>query len=126
MLRSVKRTPGRGAKIVPSETLESLYRRSGVIEEEARAEMNNRVLPASKEKKLGMLAIGGQAPKEVRFVGFCDTLAESGIPLLEGEQLRELIGGVGQSADAILVVIASGECGGSGSGRVKRSEDREE
>lgn len=79
---------------------------------------------APKEKKVGMLAVGSQLPEEVGPVGFRDALAESFVSFLEGEQLRVVIGGVGQSANAATTVISPGEkSGGSEDRRVECRED---
>jgi hypothetical protein len=85
----------------------------------------NRVLPASKENKVGMLAIDGQVQKEIRIIRFCNALAESGISLHEGEKLRVLVGGVRQGTDAALVLLIApgGKCGGSEDGGVKCRKD---
>lgn len=66
-----------------------------------------------------MLTVGGQAPEEIRAIRFRNALAESGIPLHKGKQLRELVSGVSQSTD----VIPGGKCGGGEDGRVKCRED---
>lgn len=48
-------------------------------------------------------------------------VAEIGVSVLEGEQLRELVGGVGQGTK---VIISGEKCRRSEDRRVKRAEDR--
>lgn len=122
MLRSVNRTPGGGEKIVPSETRESLYGRFGVSGEGISAGGNN-VLPASEEKIFRVLSIGGQLLEEIG-IGFRDVVAEIGVSLLEGEQLRVIVSGVGQGTKGVVAMIISGQ-GGSGGRRVKGPKGRE-
>jgi hypothetical protein len=64
-----------------------------------------------------MLTIDGKVPEEIRVIRFCDALAESGISLLEGEQLGVFISGVGQGTSATAVRIAPGGKGGGGDDR---------
>lgn len=64
-----------------------------------------------------MLAVGGQCLEEVR----AGVVAEIGVSLLKGEQLRVLVSGIGQGAE---VIIPGEKCRGSECCRVKRPEDR--
>jgi len=75
--------------MVPSETRESLDRRSGVGNKFVSA-TSDKILPASEEKKLRLLTILGQLLEKVRTIRFCDAVAELGVSVHEGEQMRVL------------------------------------
>ena len=76
--------------MVPSETRESLCGWSGVSVRYVPA-ASERVLPASDEKILGVLAIDSLVHEKIR----ADGIAELGVSLLEEVQLRVLNDGVG-------------------------------
>ena len=97
--------------MVPSETRESLRWRSDVGGKYTPTG-SNKVLPASQEKILRMLAVGGQVLEEAR-VFRLHFMTEVFVSVREGEQLGVLLSGVGQ-----------GTRRGSPCNKRGRSEDR--
>ena len=71
-----------------------------------------------------MLAVDGQLLEEIGVLGVRHVLAEPGVSILQGKQLRVVLSGISQATKGLGVVIPGKKCWGSKDRGVKRPEDR--